>query len=164
MSVTSKNQAVTSAAEVQRRAKKIAGHASKLADQAGPLTKSAAMTARHGAGSAAEWATPHVARARTWMAVQASRGSVSVQETVAPKVSQKLDPPAQRARRLPKVLAGTAMLAAGAAAAGAMAIRNRQPQLPPPLPPRPANPDESAAVLNPSSDSDNPVNGTSRAS
>jgi len=156
---------------VQRRAKKIAGHASKLADQAGPLTKSAAMTARHGAGSAAEWATPHVARARTWMAVQASRGSVSVQETVAPKVSQmlattarKLDPPAQRARRLPKVLAGTAMLAAGAAAAGAMAIRNRQPQLPPPLPPRPANPDESAAVLNPSSDSDNPVNGTSRAS
>lgn len=129
------------------------------------------MTARHGAGSATEWATPHVTRARTWMAVQANRGSVSVQETVAPKVSdllattaRKLDPPAQRARRLPKVLAGTAMLAAGAAAAGAMALRNRQNYLPPPMPPRPVNPDNSAAVLNPSAESDrqNAVNGGPR--
>ena len=171
MSVTSRNQAATSAAEVQRRAKKVAEQASKLADQAGPLTRSAAMTARHGAGSAAEWATPHVARARSWMAVQANRGSVSVQETVAPKVSEmlattarKLDPPAQRARRLPKVLAGTAMLAAGAAAAGAMALRNRQNYLPPPMPPRPADSGEPEGVLNPSAEPDreNAVNGLPR--
>lgn len=146
MSDTSRNQAATSAAEVQRRAKKIAEQASKLTEQAAPLTRSAAMTARHGAGSAVEWAMPHVTRARRWMAVRASRGSVSVQETVAPRVSEmlattarKLDPPAQRARRLPKVLAGTAMLGAGAAAAGAMALRNRQHVLPPPMPPRPAS-------------------------
>ncbi|HEX9066118.1 MAG TPA: hypothetical protein VF843_13510 [Streptosporangiaceae bacterium] len=179
MSVTSRNQAASSAAEVQRRARKIAEQASKLAEQAGPLTKSAAMTARHGADAATEWATPHVTRARSWMAVQANRGSVSVQETVGPKVSEmlattarKLDPPTQKARRLPKVLAGTAMLAAGAAAAGAMAIKNRQPYLPPPLPPRPAtttgtSTDESSAVLNPSADvkaasSENAANGTSR--
>ncbi len=164
MSVTSRNQAAVSAAEMQRRAKKIAEQASKLAEQAGPMTKSAAMTARHGAGTAAEWARPHVGRARAWMAVQANRGSVSVLETVGPKVSEmlattarKLDPPAQKARRLPKVLAGTALLAAGAAAAGAMAIRNRQQQYlpPPPMPPRPAtSPDESAAVLNPSAEPD----------
>ena len=56
-----------------------------------------------------------------------------MQETVAPKVSaimataaRKLDPPKPKSRRLPKVLAGIALLAAGAAAAAAMAIRNKR--------------------------------------
>jgi hypothetical protein len=76
------------------------------------------------------------------MAVKAARGSVSVQETVAPKVAamlaataRKLDPPKSRSRHVPKMLAGIALLAAGAAAAAAMAMRNRQPSIPPPMPP-----------------------------
>jgi hypothetical protein len=153
---------------MQRRAKKMSDQASKLAEQAGPMARSAATTARLGAGNAAEWATPHVHRARGWLAVKARRGSVSVQETVGPKVSEmlaatahKLDPPARRARRLPKVLAAITLLAAGAAAAAAMAMKNRQGILPMPVPPRQAtSPEESGDVLAPGSES--AVNGLSR--
>jgi hypothetical protein len=146
---------------MQLRAKKMSHQASKLAEQAGPMAKSAATTARLSAGNAAEWATPHVHRARAWLAVKARHGSVSVQETVGPKVSEmlattarKLDPPARRARRLPKMLAGFALLAAGAAAAAAMAIRNRQGILPIPMPPLQAtSPEEPGDALNPGSES-----------
>lgn len=174
MSVTSRKQAAVPAADMQRRARKIAMQASKLADQAGPMTKSAAMTARQGAGSAATWAMPRVGRVRAWMAVRAVRGSVSVQETVAPRVSamlamaaRKLDPPKPRSRRFPKVLAGTAMLAAGAAAAAAMAMRGRQRAMPPPMPPSmpPRGGTDQSTVLNPSAEAarqEAEVNGLSR--
>ncbi|HUZ52663.1 MAG TPA: hypothetical protein VMU94_09040 [Streptosporangiaceae bacterium] len=175
MSVTSRKQAAMPAADMQWRARKIAMQASKLADQARPMTKSAAMTARKGAGSAATWARPRVGRVRAWMAVRAVRGSVSVQETVAPRVSamfamaaRKLDPPKPRSRRFPKVLAGTALLAAGAAAAAAMAMRSRQRAMPPPMPPRPPDrgaADQQSAVLNPSAEEarrEAEVNGLSR--
>lgn len=153
---------------MQRLAKKMSEQASKLAEQAGPMAKSAATTARLGAGTTAEWARPHVHRGRAWLAVRARRGSVSVKESVGPKVSEmlattarKLDPPARRARRLPKVLAALALLAAGAAAAGAMAMRNRQGILPIPMPPRQAtSPEESGDVLSPGSEST--VDGLSR--
>ncbi len=56
--------------------------ASKLADQARPMGRRAALTARRGAGGAASWARPRVGRVRAWMAVRASRGSISVQENV----------------------------------------------------------------------------------
>lgn len=170
MSVTSRKQAAVPAADMQWRARKIAMQASKLADQARPMTKSAAMTARQGAGSAATWARPRVGRVRAWMAVRAARGSVSVQETVAPRVSamfamaaRKLDPPKPRSRRFPKVLAGTAMLAAGAAAAAAMAMRTRQRAMPPMPPARGAT--EQSTVLNPSAEAarrEAEVNGLSR--
>jgi len=134
------------AADVQRRATKIAMQASKLADQARPITMNAAMSAKRQAGSAAEWAGPKVVTIRTWMAVRAARGSVSVQESMAPKVAamleataRRLDPPKPRSRRMPKILAGAALLAAGCAAAAAMAMRNREALMqPPPAPPRPA--------------------------
>jgi hypothetical protein len=111
--------------------------AAKLADQAGPVTAKAAGSARRGAmrgaGGAPSWAGPRVGRARAWMAVRAARGSVSVQETVAPKVgamlaatARRLDPPKQRSRRWPKLLASTAILAAGGAAATAMILRTRR--------------------------------------
>jgi len=141
-------------ADMQRRAKKIATQASQLADEARPMTEKAkknaqrgAETAKRGAASANEWAKPRVNGARAWMAVRAARGSVAVQETVAPKVSdlmataaKKLDPPKRRARRLPKILAGLALLAAGAAAAAAVAMRNKRTMTstmppPPPMPP-----------------------------
>lgn len=119
-------------ADMQWRARKIAMKASRLADQATPMTKRAALTARRSAGDAAGWAKPRVGRVRAWMAVRAARGSVSVQENVAPAISsvlaaaaRRLDPPRQQARRWPKVLAGTALLAAGAAAATAIAMRSK---------------------------------------
>jgi hypothetical protein len=143
VSVMSRKQVIVPA-EMQRRARRIATQASKLADQARPMTKAASTSAKRGAGTAADWARPHVIRARTWMAVGASRGSVAVQDKVAPKVSammaaaaKRLDPPKRRSSRLPKLLAGTALLAAGAAAATAMAIRNRtgiRTMPPPPMP------------------------------
>ncbi len=145
MSVMSRKQDIVPA-DMQRRARRIATQASKLADQARPMTITATESAKRGAGTAAEWARPRVGQARAWMAVRTSRGSVVVQETVAPKVSaimataaRKLDPPKPKSRRLPKVLAGMALLAAGAAAAAAMAIRNKRMMStlpPPPMPSR----------------------------
>jgi hypothetical protein len=143
VSVTSGKRTARPAADMQWRAKKIATQAAKLADQARPMTKSAAVTAKRRAGTAANWAGPKVGKARTWMAVRAARSSVSVQETVAPRVAavlaataRRLDPPEPESRRTPKMLAGIALLAAGAAAATAMAMRNRQ-RLMPPMPSRP---------------------------
>lgn len=122
---------------MQWRARKIALQAARLADQARPVTKKATLTARRGAGVTATWAKPRVGRVRAWMAVRAARGSISVQEHVAPRVSsvlsaaaRRLDPPAPQARRWPKVLAGTALLAAGAAAATALAMRGKSKAMP----------------------------------
>lgn len=141
------------AADMQWRARKVAMQASKLADRAAPMTKSATRTARRRADTAATWAKPHVGRARAWMAVRAARGSISMQETVAPKVSamltvaaRKLDPPRRQSRRWPKVLAGMALLAAGAAAATAMAMRKNERMIgsmPPPM--SPGTPERSTA-------------------
>ena len=158
MTLTTRDRAALSAAEMQRRAKNIADQATKLAGQAGPMTKDVVLTTSYRFGSAAsDWATPYLTKARVWMAVQANRGSESVQGTLGPRVAEmlattarKLDPPAQQPRRLPKVLAGTAMLAAGAAAAGAMKLRNRQ-SMPPPVP-VPATDPDSGVVVNPSAD------------
>jgi hypothetical protein len=125
------------AADMQWRARKIALKAARLADQARPMTTKATMTARRGAGMTAGWAKPRVGRVRAWMAVRAARGSISVQERVAPRVSsvlasaaRRLDPPGPQTRRWPKVLAGTALLAAGAAAATAMAMRSKSKTMP----------------------------------
>jgi len=112
------------------------------------------------------------------MAVRAARGSISVQETVAPRVSsvlaaaaRTLDPPRPQARRWPKVLAGTALLAAGAAAATAMVLRSKSRKKPPPMSRRqPSNvsnvaPDQRSKVLNPSAEADRAMadtNGMSR--
>jgi hypothetical protein len=183
VSVMSEKQAIVPA-DMQRRAKKIAVQASKLADEARPITEKAASNARRGvqsakrgAGTAAEWARPRVHRSRAWLAVRATRGSVAVQETVAPRVAdlmataaKKLDPPKKRPRRLPKVLAGVALLAAGAAAAGAMAIRNKRTlmgTMPPPMSPAPGSTAGQATVMDPASGTDRPsseadVNGLSR--
>lgn len=160
MSVTAQKQSAMPAADMQWRARKIAMHASKLTDQARPMTKKATITA-------AGWARPRVGRVRAWMAVRAARGSISVQETVAPRVSsvlagvaRRLDPPRPQSRRWPKVLAGTALLAAGAAAATAMTIRRRARQKPAPMSRRPPSnvsnvaPDQRSKVLNPSAEAE----------
>jgi hypothetical protein len=163
------------AADMQWRARKIALHASRLADQARPMTKKATITARRGAGMTATWAKPRVGRVRAWMAVRAARGSISVQEHVAPRVSsvlasaaRRLDPPVPQARRWPKVLAGTALLAAGAAAATAMAMRSKsKPTTTGQRKPAKGAPDKRGTMINPSEDkqrdlSQPGVNGLSR--
>jgi hypothetical protein len=163
------------AADMQWRARKIAMQASKLADQARPMTKKAAFTARQRATGAAGWARPRVGRVRAWMAVRAARGSVTVQENVAPKLSsvlaaaaRRLDPPKPQARRWPKVLAGTALLAAGAAAATALAMRKKARSAPPPMPvrqPTKGASDQRSRVLNPSAEAERTMadtNGMSR--
>jgi hypothetical protein len=177
VSVMSNKQAIVPA-DMQRRARRIATQASKLADQAGPVTKAASTGAKRRASSAADWARPHVFRARAWMALRAANGSVVVQKKVAPRVvvmmataAKKLDPP-RRSRALPKVLAGTALLAAGAAAATAMAIRNRstiRTMPPPPMRSRTTSGGTAGqpTVVDPSADSgrsgrETDVNGLSR--
>jgi hypothetical protein len=162
--VTSGKRPALPGADMQWRARKIAMQASKLADQARPLTKSAALKAKRRAGTAANWAKPRVGRVRAWMAIRAARGSVSVQESVAPRVAamlaataRRLDPPRPRSRRVPKMLAGIALLAAGAAAAAAMAMRNRQRSIAPPPPPREptrATGEQPATALNPNADAE----------
>jgi hypothetical protein len=119
------------ATEMRRRPMKIAMH-SNLADRAGPMTRSAALQARRRADIAARWAKPQVYRARGWMAVRAARGSVSMREVVGPRVAtmlataaRKLEPPKRSTRKLPMMLAGMALLAAGAAVITAVSLRNR---------------------------------------
>jgi hypothetical protein len=161
-------------ADLQRRASKLAVQATKLAEQARPMTKQAAVSARRTAGDAAIWARPKVHRTRSWMAVRAARGSVAMQDRVAPRVSamleataRRLEPPRPRSRRWPKLLVGGALLAAGAAAAAAMAVRGRpNGRMMPPRPP--SRQDRSqASVLNPSAEAEraqaeSEVNGLSR--
>lgn len=175
MSVTTQKRSAMPAADMQWRARKIALHASRLADQARPMTKKATMTAQRGAGMTATWAKPRVGRVRAWMAVRAARGSISVQEHVAPRVSsvlasaaRRLDPPVPQARRWPKVLAGTALLAAGAAAATAMAMRSKSKAMPTgQRKPAKGASDQRGTMINPSADkqrdmSEPGVNGLSR--
>ena len=95
------------AADMQWRARKIALQASRLADQARPMTKKATITARRGAGITTSWAKPRVGRVRAWMAVRAARGSISVQEHVAPRVSSVLATAARKPR--PAAAAGPAL-------------------------------------------------------
>src|SRR5215475_5377246 len=142
-------------ADMQWRAKNISMQASKLASQAGPATKLVVVTARQGADDAAEWAKPWITKIRIWMAAGAARGSVLVQERVAPEVStmlanaaRKLDPPKEKSRRWPKVLAGMSMLAAGGAAAASAAIRNKQAATLTPIPmPPPQGSDTTAQPM-----------------
>ncbi|MDR2985660.1 MAG: hypothetical protein LBV34_12555 [Nocardiopsaceae bacterium] len=158
----SKNQAIMKA-DMQRRARKIAAQASDLADTARPMTTIVTIRAKRASADAAEWAKPRVDMARMWMALRMVSGSKAVQKEVAPKVSammvtaaRKLDPPKRRSRRLPKVLAGTALLGAGAATAGAVAMRNKNTAAtmpPPPMPARAPSP-EQAGALDPNADTD----------
>ncbi len=120
------------ATEMQWRFRKIAMQPSNLADRTRPMTRSAALKARQRADIAARWARPQVYRARGWMAVRAAHGSVSMRDTVGPRAAamlataaRKLEPPKRRSRKLPAMLAGMALLAAGAAVVTAVSLRNR---------------------------------------
>jgi hypothetical protein len=166
-------RATMPATELQWRARKIAMQASNLADRAGPMTRSAALTARRRADIAAGWAKPRVNCARSWMAVRAARGSVSMREVVGPQVAamlamaaKRLEPPKRRSRVMPTVLAGTALLAAGAAAVTAVSMRNRNAMRSMAMPPRTASSTaDQSAMLSPEAERerrDADVDGLSR--
>jgi hypothetical protein len=150
-------QSTMPASELQWRARKIAMQASNLADRARPMTRSAALTARRRADIAAGWARPRVYSARGWMAGRAARGSVSMQETIGPRVAamlataaRRLEPPKRRTRMMPPMLAGMALLLAGAAAVAAVSIRNRNAMRAMAMPPRAASgPADQSAMPSP---------------
>ncbi len=100
-----------------------------LARTAVPMVKTAGTTARDSARGAAAWAAPRVNRARAWTAPRIERSGLAIKDTIAPKVSETLMATARRVdvtaprldvtaprRRWPRVVAGTAILAAVGAA------------------------------------------------
>jgi hypothetical protein len=116
-------------ADMARRVLQLARD-SALIRRAVPVAKTTGMAARDGARSAATWAAPRVNGARAWAAPRIERSGLAIKDTVAPKISEmfvitarRLDVPAPR-RRLPKVMAGTAVLAAVGAAV-AVVLRRR---------------------------------------
>jgi hypothetical protein len=86
--------------------------------------------ARRGARSAAMWAAPRVNGARAWTAPRIERSGLAIKDTIAPKISEVFVVTARRVdvapprRRWPRVMAGTALLAA-AGAAVAVVLRRR---------------------------------------
>jgi hypothetical protein len=91
------------------------------------------------------------------MAVKAARGSVSMQETVGPRIAamlamtaRRLEPPKRRTRMMPPMLAGMALLVAVAAAVAAVSIRNRNAMRAMAMPPRGTpGPADQSAMLSP---------------
>ncbi len=100
-----------------------------LARTAVPMVKTAGTTARDSARGAAAWAAPRVNGARAWTAPHIERSGLAIKDTIAPKISETLTATARRVdvttprldvaaprRRWPRVVAGTAILAAVGAA------------------------------------------------
>ncbi len=82
--------------------------------------------ARCGARGAATWAAPRVNGARAWAAPRIERSGLAIKDTIAPKISEVFVVTARRVdvtpprRRWPRVMAGTALLAAAGATAAVM--------------------------------------------
>jgi hypothetical protein len=76
------------------------------------------------------WAAPRVNGARAWAAPRIERGGLAIKDTIAPKINEVFVVTARRVdvapprRRWPRVMAGTALLAA-AGAAVAVVLRRR---------------------------------------
>jgi hypothetical protein len=100
-----------------------------LARTAVPMVKTAGTTARDSARGAAAWAGPRINGARAWTAPRIERSGLAIKDTIAPKISETLTATARRVdvttprldvavprRRWPRVVAGTAILAAVGAA------------------------------------------------
>jgi hypothetical protein len=134
MSVLSRKREADAEAEAEdaRARMQLLARSMVLARAAVPVAKTAGMAARDGAQSAATWAAPRVTGARAWTAPRIERSGLVIRDTIAPKISdtltataRRVDVPAPlvvvevtaRRRRWLKVGAGTALLAAGAAAA-----------------------------------------------
>jgi hypothetical protein len=134
MSVLSRKHA----AEAEQDRRQQLAWAAAVARAAVPMAKTAGMAAQNGARGAATWVTPRVNGARAWTAPRIERSGLAIKDTVAPKIcdvltataryvdvtAPGLDVSAPR-RRWPRVVAGTATLAAAGAAA-AVVLRRRK--------------------------------------
>jgi len=96
------------------------------------MAKNASRAAKDRADSVLTWAMPYIDNARVWAAPHVERTGIAVRDNVAPKVSsllvttaRRLEKPAPKRRRWPRMLATMAMLAAAGSAAAAVAMRRR---------------------------------------
>jgi hypothetical protein len=137
MSILSRKRAAEADADTRHRMQQPARPVA-LARAAVPMVKTAGMTARESARGAAAWAAPRVNGARAWTAPRIERSGLAIKDTIAPKIYETLTATARRVdvtaprldvtaprRRWPRVVAGTAMLAA-AGAAVAIVLRRRK--------------------------------------
>jgi hypothetical protein len=137
MSILSRKRAAEADADTRHRIQQHARLA-VLARTAVPIVKTAGMATRDSARNAAAWAAPRVNGARAWTAPRIERSGLAIKDTIAPKISETLTATARRVdvnaprpgvtaprRRWPKVVAGTALLAAVGAAA-AIVLRHRK--------------------------------------
>ena len=128
MSILSRKRAAEADADTRHRMQQDAWPV-VLARTAVPMVKTAGMTARDSARGAAAWAAPRVNGARAWTAPRIERSGLAIKDTIAPKISETLTATARRVdvtaprldvtaprRRWPRVVAGTAILAAVGAA------------------------------------------------
>ena len=127
MSILSRNRAAEADADTRHRMQQDAWPV-VLARTAVPMVKTAGTTARDSARGAAAWAAPRVNGARAWTAPRIERSGLAIKDTIAPKISETLTATARRVDvapprpdvtaprwRWPQVVAGTALLAVGAA-------------------------------------------------
>jgi hypothetical protein len=125
-----KQRALDAAAQVAPKAKS-AGQAAKSAGQAAKSTAGDAVAwAAPRVQDARDWAAPHVQDARVWAAPHVEQAGLAVRDKIAPAVSAALVEAARRIdvpkrRRWPRVLAGTALVAAIGAAIAAVVLRRR---------------------------------------
>jgi hypothetical protein len=117
-------------ADVAQRARDAAAQVAPAAKNAVPAAKNAGLAAKHSAEDAMAWAAPLVRDARAWAAPHVEQAGMAVRDKIAPSVSSalfeaahRIDNPAPRRRRWPRVLAGVAMAAAAASALAAVLQR-----------------------------------------
>jgi hypothetical protein len=145
MSVQSRKRAAEPEAELEAEAADTRARIEQLAwltalaRAAVPVARTAGMTARDGARSAATWAAPRINGARAWTAPRIEQSGLAIRDTIAPRVCETLTAAARRVdvtaaspevtaprRRWPQVVAATAVLAAAVGAATAVVLRRLQ--------------------------------------
>jgi hypothetical protein len=112
-----------------QRARDAATQVVPAAKNAVPMAKNVGLTARQSAEDAMARVAPRVKDARAWAAPHVEQAGLAVREKIAPAISDalieaayRLDNPAPRRRRWPRVLAGIAMVAAAGSAVAAAVL------------------------------------------
>lgn len=108
------------------------GRAVHTARHAVPIAKNAGLATQNRARGAIGRAKPQVYRARSWAAPRVERAGLAVRDRIGPRIAamlvaaaHRLDTKQSRPRRWPKMVAGSALLAAVGSAITAMATRHR---------------------------------------
>jgi hypothetical protein len=133
VSVSTRNQFVSSSSGMRDRIVQASRPVGSLAGQAAPLARNAGTTVRQGAGTAIARATPVVDAARSWAAPQLEHSAQAINDTIAPMISgalisaaHKIDVPKRKSRKRGGMVAGAIALTAAAGAATVAVIRLRR--------------------------------------